>query len=163
MFFQDDMESGQGLWSSDGWDLGEPMGDPDAAYSPVNCWGTNLTGPYGINEADWNLTHEIDLTSASDGVTMTVWMYYDMEYGYDLGRAAVDFTPGKPLPEAGTSVRVEADRGWQNSGLRLESGVSYRLRATGRYQVADQPQIPDKATWELWFPQQPWPGTNNNE
>ncbi len=66
----------------------------------------------------------------------------DLEYGYDVARAAVDdFTPGKPLAEAGTSVRVAADRGWQNSGLRLEAGVAYRVRAAGRYQVADQPQI----------------------
>jgi len=66
----------------------------------------------------------------------------DLEYGYDVARMAVDdFTPGKPLAEAGTSVRVAADRGWQNSGLRLEAGVAYRVRAAGRYQVADQPQI----------------------
>jgi hypothetical protein len=65
----------------------------------------------------------------------------DLEYGYDIARTAVDFSPGQPLPEAGTSVRVAADRGWQNSGLRLEAGRPYRLRAAGRYQVADQPQI----------------------
>ena len=34
------------------------------------------------------------------------------------------------------SVTIAADRGWQNSGLRLEAGVKYRLTATGRYQVA---------------------------
>ena len=65
----------------------------------------------------------------------------DLEYGYDVARTAVDFTPGEPLAEAGTSVQVAADRGWQNSGLRLEAGVAYRVRASGRYQVADQPQI----------------------
>jgi len=66
----------------------------------------------------------------------------DLEYGYDVARMAVDdFAPGGPLAEAGTSVRVAADRGWQNSGLRLEAGVAYRVRASGRYQVADQPRI----------------------
>ncbi|GAG53252.1 unnamed protein product, partial [marine sediment metagenome] len=65
----------------------------------------------------------------------------DLEYGYDIPRTAVDFTPGRPLAEAGASVRVAAARGWQNSGLRLEAGVTYRIRASGRYQVADQPQI----------------------
>ena len=64
-----------------------------------------------------------------------------LEYGHDIPRTAVDFTPGKPLPPGGASVTVAADRGWQNSGLRLDSGAGYRLRASGRYQVADQPKI----------------------
>lgn len=65
----------------------------------------------------------------------------DLEYGYDVARAAVDFTPGKPLAHGGTAVTAAADRGWQNSGLRLEAGKTYRLRASGRYQVADKPQV----------------------
>ncbi len=64
-----------------------------------------------------------------------------LEYGYDVPRTAIDFTPGRPLPEAGGSVRIAADRGWQNSGFRLAAGASYRVRAAGRYQVADQPRI----------------------
>ena len=63
-------------------------------------------------------------------------MVVNMEYGYDVARSAVDFTPGKPLPRAGAEVTVAADRGWQNSGLRLEAGKTYRLAAAGRYQVA---------------------------
>ncbi len=64
----------------------------------------------------------------------------DLQYGYDLGRNAIDFTPGKPLPERGTTVTVAAELGWQNSGLRLEAGRTYRLTAAGRYQVAARPQ-----------------------
>jgi hypothetical protein len=64
-----------------------------------------------------------------------------LEYGHDIARTVVDFTPGKPLPPAGAAVTVAADRGWQNTGLRLQAGVDYLLRASGRYQVADQPQI----------------------
>jgi len=64
----------------------------------------------------------------------------DLEYGCDVARTAVDFTPGKPLPESGARVTVAADRGWQNSGLRLEGGHAYRLTASGRYQVAALPQ-----------------------
>jgi hypothetical protein len=65
----------------------------------------------------------------------------ELEYGYDLEAAATDFTPGEPLSDGGTSVAVRADRGWQNSGLRLEGGTAYRLIASGRYQVAQEPQI----------------------
>jgi hypothetical protein len=64
-----------------------------------------------------------------------------LEYGHDVPSTAIDFTPGKPLPSSGAVATVLAKRGWQNSGLRLERGTAYRLRATGRYQVADQPQV----------------------
>jgi hypothetical protein len=67
-------------------------------------------------------------------------MTANMEYGYDVVRSAVDFTPGKALPAEAASVVVAADRGWQNSGLRLEAGAKYRLTAVGRYQVAKDPK-----------------------
>jgi hypothetical protein len=62
-----------------------------------------------------------------------------LEYGTDVARTAIDFTPGKPL-NGRAKVAVAADRGWQNSGLRLEAGATYQLRASGRYQVADKPR-----------------------
>ncbi|MHB1037010.1 MAG: hypothetical protein ACYC35_20400 [Pirellulales bacterium] len=65
----------------------------------------------------------------------------DLEHGYDFSRTAIDFTPGRPLSATWAKVTVAADRGWQASGLRLEAGVKYRLRAAGRYQVANQPRV----------------------
>jgi hypothetical protein len=65
----------------------------------------------------------------------------DLEYGYDFQRTAIDFASGQRLPQGGAKVAVAADRGWQNSGLRLESGVTYRLQASGRYQVGREPQV----------------------
>ncbi len=72
----------------------------------------------------------------------------NMEHGYDFDRMAVDFAPaeppggGKPSVQSPKSkVEIAADRGWQASGLRLEAGRTYRLTATGRYQVADKPRI----------------------
>lgn len=64
----------------------------------------------------------------------------DLEYGYDVARAAVEFAPGQAIPPTGGRATVEAARGWQSSRLRLEAGKTYRLRAAGRYQVADRPQ-----------------------
>jgi hypothetical protein len=63
-----------------------------------------------------------------------------MEYGYDLQRAAADFQHGAALPAAGATVKIAADRGWQSSRLRLEVGKPYRLRAKGRFEVAQTPQ-----------------------
>jgi hypothetical protein len=85
---------------------------------------------YGLIGDDWDpLCEEWQL------------LVHDLEYGYDVGRTVIDFTPGKPLPPAGAELSIAADRGWQNSGLRLQRGVKYRLRASGRYQVAEKPQI----------------------
>ena len=74
-------------------------------------------------------------------------MVANLEYGYDVARSAVDFAPGRPLatiaagPLGAGTVTIAADHGWQNSGLRLQAGVSYRLTATGRYQVAKEPKV----------------------
>jgi len=64
----------------------------------------------------------------------------DIDYGYDVARSAVDFSSGLVPSDGGATVRVAADRGWQNSGVRLEGGRTYRLRASGRYQVVDGPK-----------------------
>lgn len=64
----------------------------------------------------------------------------DLDYGYDFERTAIDFSPGEPLVAKSAHVVVQADRGWQNSGLKLEAGKTYRLSASGRYQVADDPK-----------------------
>jgi hypothetical protein len=75
----------------------------------------------------------------------------NVEYGYDFQRMAVDFPPAgvteprdarKPGgPPVKTKAEIAADRGWQASSLRLEAGHTYRLTATGRYQVADKPRV----------------------
>lgn len=63
-----------------------------------------------------------------------------IEYGYDVARNAVTFAPGKPLVGNATAS-VAADRGWQSSGIAVEAGRSYALRAQGRYQIAREPKI----------------------
>jgi len=68
-------------------------------------------------------------------------MVTTLEYGHDIAKTVVDFSPGKAIPSGGATVTVAADAGWQNSGLRVEAGVAYRLTASGRYQVAQQPKI----------------------
>jgi hypothetical protein len=59
----------------------------------------------------------------------------DLDYGYDFSRNAIDFAPGKPVGKS-AKVEVQADRGWQNSGLVLEAGKTYKVLASGQYQVA---------------------------
>jgi hypothetical protein len=64
-----------------------------------------------------------------------------IDFGYDFDATAVDATPGRPFDEAaaesGNAVVVEAaaNRGWQNSGVALEAGTTYRLATAGRYRL----------------------------
>ena len=46
---------------------------------------------------------------------------------------------GVKLPSRGAKLTVAADRGWQNTGVRLEAGKAYDLQASGRYQVGKEP------------------------
>jgi len=77
----------------------------------------------------------------------------EIDFGYDVPRMAIDFTPGRPIDGEAT-VPVAADRGWQNTGIALAAGATYRLTATGRYQLAAQPQPwpcePGGVTMHYW-------------
>jgi hypothetical protein len=65
----------------------------------------------------------------------------NVNYGYDFERMAIEFAAGQPLAAGGARRSVAVDRGWQSSGVRLEAGKRYRLTASGRYQVAQQPDV----------------------
>lgn len=73
----------------------------------------------------------------------------ELEYGTEVPRVAVDFAAGKPLTSGSTKVTVAVDRGWQSSRVKLEAGKTYRLRASGRYTIA-QPMGTDGVA-------KPWP------
>jgi hypothetical protein len=62
-----------------------------------------------------------------------------LDYGYDFDRNAIEFRRGKPLT-APMTVNIAADRSWQSSGVRVEAGKSYRVTATGRYEIANDGQ-----------------------
>jgi hypothetical protein len=66
----------------------------------------------------------------------------DVDYGYDITRMAVDWSPGRPLV-APTRVTVDACRGWQNTGLTLERGDRCCLAARGRVLLGE---VRDPAT-----------------
>ncbi|MBR4835010.1 MAG: hypothetical protein IKU86_11875 [Thermoguttaceae bacterium] len=64
-----------------------------------------------------------------------------IDFEYDFDSTAVDATPGRPFEEAATEggnavvVEAAANRGWQNSGVALEAGTTYRLATAGRYRL----------------------------
>ena len=71
----------------------------------------------------------------------TEWALFagNLMYGYDTARAAIDFRTGSELKDERT-VQIEANRGWQSSGILVEKGRVYKIAATGRFTLADQPK-----------------------
>jgi hypothetical protein len=65
----------------------------------------------------------------------------NLDYGYDFQKMDVELAAGKPLAGESAQISVAADRGWQSSGVQLEAGKKYRLRASGRYEVAKEPRV----------------------
>jgi hypothetical protein len=63
-----------------------------------------------------------------------------LDHGYDFERMAIDFDRARPVGARTHSVSIAADRGWQSSGVRLIQGKSYRVAATGRYDIANDGQ-----------------------
>jgi hypothetical protein len=66
----------------------------------------------------------------------------DLELGYDMDRATIDFQAGVPLEQGDPSREFEivADRGWQSSKIFLEQGRAYEVTATGRFQLGNMPK-----------------------
>ena len=65
----------------------------------------------------------------------------ELTYGYDVSHMTIDTNPGETLAESTTKIfDVDAACGWQNSGVKLEAGVTHRLTANGRYQLGDDPK-----------------------
>ena len=61
------------------------------------------------------------------------------DYGYDFDAESVMYAAGKPI-DGQRKVRLRTDRGWQSSGVRVEAGQTYLVRAEGQYQVQQQPE-----------------------
>lgn len=63
-----------------------------------------------------------------------------LDYGYDVPRMAMTHRPAEPVESASKRVSIEANRGWQSTGWLLRAGQSYRVTASGRFQIADDGQ-----------------------
>jgi hypothetical protein len=66
------------------------------------------------------------------------WQLYvaNIDYGYDFRRMHVERSAGTPLDSKSATVTVQADRGWQSTGIALDPGRKYHLRAAGQYVIA---------------------------
>ena len=77
-----------------------------------------------------------------------------IEHAHDIPRNEIKFSEAERVPESGKLLKLNADVGWQHSGLKLEAGKSYRVRGKGRYQIAktDKPWLsePGGVTIRYW-------------
>lgn len=87
-------------------------------------------------DADWN-----DLQAEWQAFVVT------LDHGFDFERMAIDFQKGQPLVGPSHPIDISAERGWQSSGVWLEAGQSYKVTATGRYQIAAEEVDGKKQTW----------------
>lgn len=72
-----------------------------------------------------------------------------IDFNYSFDATALDATSGRPFDEVAAElgkkagkaaeeavvVEAAANRGWQNSGVALEAGTTYRLATAGRYRL----------------------------
>jgi len=65
----------------------------------------------------------------------------NLEYGFDIEHAAIDFRRGTPLaPEGKTTMRLESMAGWQSTGVWLAAGETCRVTAAGEVTLANEPR-----------------------
>ena len=124
--FGQDFEGGQEGWTvgSDGadgtaWEFGSPSAvGPPAAHSGDNCFGTNLSGDYGMDADIWLRSPEIDLTTAG-GATLIHWEFKDIEEGFDAGSIRVyDAADDSELAVLDDSIDGVSD-GWEEASYTL--------------------------------------------
>jgi hypothetical protein len=65
----------------------------------------------------------------------------ELDYGYDLPREAFVYEPVGQEDGQTWVATVQANRGWQSTGLVVKAGTTYAVRAYGRYQLAGEPEI----------------------
>lgn len=63
-----------------------------------------------------------------------------IDYGYDVIRERIEPRPAADLPTGGVTLEIDAARGWQSTGIRLEAGRSYRVEAEGRFDLQTEPK-----------------------
>jgi hypothetical protein len=71
------------------------------------------------------------------GDVVTAWqaLVAEVDYGYDVPRMAIFHAETAPVEDASRRSRIDVNRGWQSAGWLLRGGQSYRVTASGRYDI----------------------------
>lgn len=73
------------------------------------------------------------------------WQVYisEIDFGYDFTKGAVTHKAARDFLPQGESVIVQANEGWQSTGIRVNQGGTYLITADGRFTVRN-----DDEKWE---------------
>ena len=67
------------------------------------------------------------------------WLLFvrEIDYAYDLDRAAILYRKGKPIQQSGLGIMttISTGSGWQPTNAFLESGETYHIRADGQFSM----------------------------
>lgn len=66
----------------------------------------------------------------------------ELDYGYEIPRMALVHAESAPVEAASRRSKIDASRGWQSAGWILYAGTTYRVTASGRFQL-----VRDGETW----------------
>jgi hypothetical protein len=74
----------------------------------------------------------------------TEWALFthQLQFGFDLSRAAIEFKTGQPLGagESRSAIGIAANRGWQSGGIAVQKGERYEIEAAGEVVLATKPK-----------------------
>jgi hypothetical protein len=143
-FFSEDFENGPVGWthggSQDEWELGVPTYGPASAHSGLNCWGTNLYGPYANNDDCWLQSPRIDLSRlASADLSFWIWNSVQDQYAFDpvWVEASGDGTMFNQLTSGMGGVNedpaIPSTGGWHHVFLDLAQYLGDTVRVRFRF------------------------------
>lgn len=69
------------------------------------------------------------------------WLMYiaSLDYNYALEPMVFDVAPGSPLASGGKKVvTLEADKGWQDTGIQVKAGDVLRIRGAGSFTLGNE-------------------------
>ena len=132
------------------WQLGTPINvGPLAAYSPLKCYGTNISTNYGYNANVWLRSPVLDLRAYTSG-SLQFQEFFDIEKTYDYGSIRVlSAADGSVL--ALLEPRIDGDSGgaWQSYSKALPSSAfAQPIQIEFRLQSDDYDVVPH-AGWYI--------------
>jgi len=141
VLFSDDMENGQGGWTHSGdfdqWELGVPtyLLGPASAYSPDNCWGTNLDSWfqhddffYGSQILETLISPPIYIDQSTG---LTYWYWYELVADQDYMYVEISADGGPWITE--DTFQGSTFGQWYQGFINLSSYVNKTIRI--RFQI----------------------------
>ena len=126
--FLEDFESGAVGWTHGGqnenWELGMPTSDPNGAHSGVNAYATGLSGNYNPEADGYLRSPAINLTTVTNGVTLTFWEYRDIYPNLNFHRGIINIIDADTFAVLGEVFRVAGSSGgWAERTLAMPAAA----------------------------------------